>query len=160
MSDQESWAQRSVCCNCIHPRDPDLLCWTTKNPTANPDAALLGRKADWGEEDAIGWLHNEKQRPQETWRSSEVSVVHRAIFQQLMILVEGELFILVAVTVEKRPVWNDRRQGFFYPVLYDEGEENRMRWRSALREAWSRNACQGELYTMSPQVGEGCRWQV
>lgn len=100
----------------------------------------------------------EKQRPQETWSSSEVSLVHWAVFQQLM-----TLFISVAVTVEKRPVWNDRRQGFFYSVLYDEGEENRMRWRRALREAWSMDACQGEIYVLASgrecgRVGGGkCR---
>lgn len=69
MSDQQWWAERSMCCNCIHPRDLDLHCWTTKR-AANTDAALLEEKIQVEREERLAVQkkpNHLKFSPEETW---------------------------------------------------------------------------------------------
>ncbi len=130
MSDQERWAERSVCCNRIHPRDPDPHCWTTKS-TANTDAALLGEKQIEGE-NVIGctvkikasWILT--SRYLEPLKSSEVSGFQWVWYQQIMAL---EFWFIGGSDRGEVSNLKSPRAGFLYSVLYD-GEENRIRWRS------------------------------
>lgn len=142
MSDQKRWAERSVCCNRIHPRGPDpqkhCQYWCSTFGGKMPER-----------ENAIGctvkitasWILT--SRYLEPLKSSEVSGIQWARYQQLM----GLDFQFIGgsdhgeVSNLKSP-----QAVFLYSVLYNEGEGNRM------RKACSRTPVM-ERYTMSSKVG-------